>query len=207
MRRPRPDAISGPMASTVSCSSASAISAAPPWPKACSAASPRRRACSICFDIDSAGLGDWHVGQAPDTRAQDGGARSRHRHLGPKRAAGRRPPISPASISCSQWTARTTRSSSSLRRATRGTRSAASSTSRRMRGTQDVPDPFYGGREGFDHALDLIEQAARGLLAELLGDDEDAGEEGRSSPRADRPPRPHRVRRRPNCARSRARSG
>src|SRR4029079_14401332 len=22
------------------------------------------------FDVDSAGLGDWHVGQAPDTRAQ-----------------------------------------------------------------------------------------------------------------------------------------
>jgi protein-tyrosine phosphatase len=31
-----------------------------------------------------------------------------------------------------------------------------------------VPDPFYGGSEGFDHALALIEQAASGLLAELL---------------------------------------
>ena len=36
--------------------------------------------------------------------------------------------------------------------------------------TKDVPDPFYGGPEGFDHALDLIEQAARGLLAHLLED-------------------------------------
>ena len=35
-------------------------------------------------------------------------------------------------------------------------------------GTRNVPDPFYGGSEGFDHALDLIEQAARGLLEELL---------------------------------------
>ena len=34
-------------------------------------------------------------------------------------------------------------------------------------GTKDVPDPFYGGTEGFDHALDLIEAAAHGLLAEL----------------------------------------
>ena len=24
------------------------------------------------FEIDSAGMGDWHIGQAPDTRAQDG---------------------------------------------------------------------------------------------------------------------------------------
>jgi len=31
-----------------------------------------------------------------------------------------------------------------------------------------VPDPFYGGSAGFDHALDLIEAASRGLLADLL---------------------------------------
>ncbi len=28
---------------------------------------------------------------------------------------------------------------------------------------REVPDPYYGGEEGFDHALDLIEQAAQGL--------------------------------------------
>ncbi|MEZ5873868.1 MAG: hypothetical protein R3D30_03275 [Hyphomicrobiales bacterium] len=32
-----------------------------------------------------------------------------------------------------------------------------------------MPDPYYGGPEGFDHALDLIEEAARGLLADLTG--------------------------------------
>ena len=42
-----------------------------------------------------------------------------------------------------------------------------------------MPDPFFGGSEGFDHALDLIEQAARGLLAELLADEAAPGEEGR----------------------------
>ena len=36
-------------------------------------------------------------------------------------------------------------------------------------GTKDVPDPFFGGAEGFDRALDLIEAAARGLLASLVG--------------------------------------
>ncbi len=29
---------------------------------------------------------------------------------------------------------------------------------------REVPDPYYGGEDGFDHALDLIEQAARGLV-------------------------------------------
>jgi protein-tyrosine phosphatase len=31
----------------------------------------------------------------------------------------------------------------------------------------DVPDPYYGGEEGFEHVLDLLEDACRGLLAEL----------------------------------------
>ena len=32
---------------------------------------------------------------------------------------------------------------------------------------QDVPDPYYGGAEHFEAALDLIEDAARKLLVEL----------------------------------------
>ena len=38
-------------------------------------------------------------------------------------------------------------------------------------GTRDVPDPFFGGDEGFDHALDLIEAAADGLLETLVAED------------------------------------
>jgi protein-tyrosine phosphatase len=30
----------------------------------------------------------------------------------------------------------------------------------------DVPDPYYGGENGFEHVLDLVEAAAEGLLAE-----------------------------------------
>jgi protein-tyrosine phosphatase len=31
----------------------------------------------------------------------------------------------------------------------------------------DVPDPYYGGPDGFDRVLDLVEVACAGLLAEL----------------------------------------
>jgi protein-tyrosine phosphatase len=31
----------------------------------------------------------------------------------------------------------------------------------------DVPDPYYGGAEGFDHALDLIERGCKRLLEEI----------------------------------------
>lgn len=29
---------------------------------------------------------------------------------------------------------------------------------------QEVPDPYYGGAQGFDHVLDLVEDASEGLL-------------------------------------------
>ncbi len=34
-------------------------------------------------------------------------------------------------------------------------------------GDLDVPDPYYGGARGFEHVLDLVEAACRGLLAEV----------------------------------------
>lgn len=32
---------------------------------------------------------------------------------------------------------------------------------------RDVPDPYYGGADGFEHVLDLVEEASRGLLDHL----------------------------------------
>lgn len=34
-------------------------------------------------------------------------------------------------------------------------------------GELDVPDPYYGGLEGFDQVLDIVDAACRGLLAEV----------------------------------------
>jgi protein-tyrosine phosphatase len=31
----------------------------------------------------------------------------------------------------------------------------------------EVPDPYYGGSTGFEHVLDLVEEAAAGLLEHL----------------------------------------
>ncbi len=33
----------------------------------------------------------------------------------------------------------------------------------------EVPDPYYGGPNGFEQVLDLVERAADGLIAELTG--------------------------------------
>jgi len=33
-----------------------------------------------------------------------------------------------------------------------------------------VPDPYFGGREGFENVLDILENAAAGLLEKLEND-------------------------------------
>lgn len=32
---------------------------------------------------------------------------------------------------------------------------------------QEVPDPYYGGEQGFEHVFDLVEDASAGLLAHI----------------------------------------
>lgn len=32
---------------------------------------------------------------------------------------------------------------------------------------REVPDPYYGGAQGFEHVLNLVEQAGRGLLKQV----------------------------------------
>jgi protein-tyrosine phosphatase len=38
----------------------------------------------------------------------------------------------------------------------------------RSAGRRSVPDPYYGGAVGFEEVLDLLEEAAQGLLREVL---------------------------------------
>jgi len=38
----------------------------------------------------------------------------------------------------------------------------------------EVPDPYYGGEAGFDHVLDLLEDACAALLDELSKHDQGA---------------------------------
>ena len=37
----------------------------------------------------------------------------------------------------------------------------------RHHGEHEVPDPYYGGADGFEHVLDMVEDAAQGLLEEI----------------------------------------
>jgi low molecular weight protein-tyrosine phosphatase len=132
------------------------------------------------FDIDSAGLGDWHVGQAPDTRAQ---AAARDRSIDISGQSARQ--FAPGDYD--RFDLLLAMDGSNYQELVELAPRDARHKIRRFldfapqAGTQDVPDPFYGGREGFDHALDLIEQAARGLLTELLADQAKPAKHGAQS--------------------------
>jgi protein-tyrosine phosphatase len=121
------------------------------------------------FDIDSAGLGHWHIGQEPDTRAQQA-------------ARGRGIDISGQSArqvkhgDFARFDLLLAMDEVNFQELVQLAPADARHKVRRFLDfapkarTKDVPDPFFGGPEGFDHALDLIEQAARGLLASLTAD-------------------------------------
>jgi protein-tyrosine phosphatase len=32
---------------------------------------------------------------------------------------------------------------------------------------REVPDPYYGGPDGFEHVLDLVEEASEGLISDI----------------------------------------
>jgi low molecular weight protein-tyrosine phosphatase len=118
------------------------------------------------FDIDSAGLGHWHIGQAPDTRAQNA-ARKRGIDISGQSARqvkhgdfARFDLI--LAMDGENYRELVQLAPRELRQKIRHFLDFAPQTT-----TKDVPDPFFGGPGGFDHALDLIEQAAYGLLADL----------------------------------------
>jgi protein-tyrosine phosphatase len=119
-------------------------------------------------EVDSAGTGDWHVGDPPDRRATaaahargvvlEGAARqvahadfddfdlilaADRRNLRDLRAL--LPPEARAKVHLLREFDPASAGAHDL----------------------DVPDPYYGGDDGFERVLDLVEAACRGLLDDL----------------------------------------
>jgi protein-tyrosine phosphatase len=115
---------------------------------------------------DSAGTHDYHVGEPPDPRACDA-ARRRGYDLSALRA--RR--VERADFERFDLIVAMDRGH--LRALSRIAQPAAAGKLKLMMSfaksfrQEDVPDPYYGGPEDFDQVLDLLEDAARGLLDSL----------------------------------------
>ena len=119
------------------------------------------------IEVDSAGTGDWHVGDPPDRRAARWARRAASRCRA-RRASSRRR-TSRATITSSRWTARTGTSCCAWRGtpADRGKVRLLRSFDASAPPDADVPDPYYGGPGGFDEVFDICERACRGLLDHL----------------------------------------
>lgn len=117
--------------------------------------------------IDSAGTGDWHVGKAPDSRTCRA-ARLRGYDLSGLRARQfQREDFERFDLVLAMDHSNL-RHIQAMRPAT--ARAELDLFLRRYDMTLDeVPDPYYGGEDGFEQVLDLIEGASDALLAEIKG--------------------------------------
>jgi protein-tyrosine phosphatase len=126
-----------------------------------------REAPDLDVTIASAGIGSWHIGEPPDERAQ-AAARRRGFDMSRQRARQiRREDL----IEFDLILAMDRENLAELQRR------APTEGRERVRlflefadepDVDEVPDPYYGGDEGFERVLDLTESAARGLLDYLM---------------------------------------
>ena len=110
--------------------------------------------------VESRGTHDYHVGEPPDERAQDH-AQRRGYDLSAQRAKH----FSTRDFEEFDLVLAMDRGHLRLLQRLCPPRHAAKL--KLLLQEADVPDPYYGGPEGFEQVLDLVEAACRGLLDEM----------------------------------------
>jgi protein-tyrosine phosphatase len=125
-----------------------------------------REAPELQLEIDSAGTAGYHVGEPPDARTRAAALRR-----GYTLEALRARVVEPQDFEHFDLILAMDAENLRVLR-----RRAPSHTHERLRlflefapesEADEVPDPYYGGPNGFEEVLDLIEAAARGLIAHL----------------------------------------
>ncbi len=117
--------------------------------------------------IDSCGTGNWHVGKSPDNRAQQAAAR-RGIDIGGLRAR----QFAPSDLEDFDYVL--VMDHANLRDVKEVWQRHGGNEPELFLsyGTSDeleVPDPYYGGHQGFEIVLDLIQEASEGLLENIRG--------------------------------------
>ena len=120
------------------------------------------------FVVDSAGTGSWHVGNAADKRMQ-AAANRRGIHL-PSRA--RQIDLNDLEtfdlvLTMDQHNLTAVKGLAQEAGKRANARIEPMLSFCRRFSESEVPDPYYGGDAGFEHVLDLLEDACEGLLEAL----------------------------------------
>ena len=121
---------------------------------------------SARIEVDSAGTHAYHVGEPPDRRAQQA-ARSRGIDLSKQRARA----AVVADFQRFDWIIAMDRANLENLQRLRPEGGRARLHELMEFAPQavlsEVPDPYYGGSDGFEQVLDLVEEGSRGLLARI----------------------------------------
>ena len=119
------------------------------------------------IEIDSAGTGDWHVGHPPDARA------SAAARAGGIELAGAARQVEPGDFERYDLIVAMDRMNRADLEALAPDR-AARDRIRLLReyadGALDVPDPYYGGDDGFAEVLEIVDRSCRALLDEVAAE-------------------------------------
>jgi protein-tyrosine phosphatase len=126
----------------------------------------REQGLEEAVEIDSAGTGSWHIGHPPDERSA-GAARERGIDLD-----GHARQVSPADFEAFDLILAMDRSNHDDLRALAPDEDARERVKLLREydpdavtaGDLEVPDPYYGGPDGFEEVLDLVTRACEGLL-------------------------------------------
>jgi protein-tyrosine phosphatase len=116
--------------------------------------------------VDSAGTHAYHIGSAPDARAQ-AAARRRGIDLGPQAAR----QVQHEDFERFDYVLAMDRENLALLQeicpARLGHKVGLLLAYAPHLGLEEVPDPYYGGSAGFDRVLDMVLEAAEGLLRDI----------------------------------------
>ena len=128
-----------------------------------------RRGLADRIEVRSAGTHDYHVGEGPDSRSVRH-ARQRGYDLAPLRAS----QVSREDFYHSDYMLAMDRGHLRILRNMAPPDGTARvglflEASGKWKG-EDVPDPYYGGPEGFEQVLDMVEEAAERWLDRIAGE-------------------------------------
>lgn len=119
------------------------------------------------FLVDSAGTAGYHAGEPPDPRSTAAAERHGVRLTGAARKVARRDVDAPGVVVAMDQ---------SNRRALERLRGRAGQAEIVMMrdydpvdAGADVPDPYYGGSDGFEEVYQILARSCRGLLDDLIG--------------------------------------
>jgi len=123
----------------------------------------RARAGDLDIQIDSAGTGAWHAGEPPDPRSRAEGERRGYSFAGQSARKVRQSDFMEFDYILAM-------DSSNLRDlAEFAPADMTANLSLFLPDGRDVPDPYYGGADGFRNVVDLIENAADHWLEIIKG--------------------------------------